>query len=271
MPHSAKSVAAKPLIDLHCHILPGIDDGPQAMEDSVELARAFERDGIRTVAATPHLREDHPRVRADELEGRCRRLEQELRRVGLQLGIVPAGEVDIVWGLEAQEDELRQVSFAQRGTDLLVETPSGPLPSNFEDLLFRLTIRGYRILLAHPERNPTFQRDPRRLTALAERGALVQVMATSLAPGPGRARSTRMARSLVTEGLAHVLASDAHGPDIPGRMDLATGLQIARKLVGPHADWMVMDAPAAVLAGEPLPPRPSRRKSWWRGWLGSPR
>jgi protein-tyrosine phosphatase len=259
------------LIDLHCHILPGIDDGPQAMEDSVELARALEGDGIRIVAATPHLREDHPRVRAHELEGRCRRLEQELRQAGVQLRVVPAGEVDIVWGLEAQEDELRQVSFAQRGTDLLVETPYGPLPSNFEEMLFRLTIMGYRILLAHPERNPSFQQDPRRLAALADRGALVQVMATSLCARPGGAPSARLARALVRDGLAQVLASDAHGPEMPDRMRLAAGLQAARKLVGPRADWMVTGAPAAVLAGEPLPSRPAVRRNWWRGRLGSMR
>lgn len=240
------------------------------MEQSVELARMLERDGVRAAAATPHLREDHPRVRAGELAHRCHLLEEELRRAGVQLLLVPGGEVDILWGLEAQEDELRLVSFAQRGRDLLVETPYGPLPSNFEELLFRLTVKGYRVLLAHPERNPSFQQDPRRLATLAERGVLVQVTATSLSGRPGRSRSGRMARWLVREGLAHVLASDAHGPDIPGRMPLAAGLRVARELVGPRADWMVTDAPAAVLAGEPLPPMPSGRRRNWRGRLVSP-
>jgi protein-tyrosine phosphatase len=258
------------LIDLHCHILPGVDDGPSAMEQSVELARLLERDGVRVAAATPHLREDHPRVRPGELAGRCAVLEKELRCAGLQLVLVPGGEVDIFWGLEASEDELRLVSFAQRGKDLLVETPYGPLASNFEEMLFVLTVRGYRILLGHPERNPSFQEDPGRLAALAERGALVQVMATSLWGRPARSPSGRLARSLVRKGLAHVLASDSHGPNVPGRAPLAAGLHVARELVGPRADWMVTDAPAAILAGQPLPPMPSGRRRKWRRRLMSP-
>jgi protein-tyrosine phosphatase len=253
------------LIDLHCHILPGIDDGPAATEESVELARALERDGVRTAAATPHLREDHPRVRVVELADRCRLLEEELRRNAVKLLLVPGAEVDIVWGLEAQDDELRLASFAQRGKDLLIETPYGLLPSNFEEMLFGFAVKGYRLLLAHPERNASFQGDPRRLGDLVKRGVLIQVMATSLSAPLGRSRPGRLARSLVGEGLAHVLASDVHGSTVPGRVPLSAGVRVARALVGPRADWMVMDAPAAVLAGEPLPPMPSVTRSKWRG------
>jgi protein-tyrosine phosphatase len=252
------------MIDLHCHILPSVDDGPRSIEQSVELGRLLERDGVRTAAATPHLRDDHPDVRAGELADRCRRLEEELRRASVQLRIVPAAEVDIVWGLEAKEDDLRLASFAQRGTDLLVETPYGPLPSNFEELLFHLTVKGYRILLAHPERNPSFQEDPKRLAALVRRGVLVQVTATSLFARPRPARSARLAKWLMMEGMVHVLASDAHGPDLPTRVSLAAALRVVRELVGPRADWLVTDGPAAVVAGEALPPMPFGRQRSWR-------
>jgi protein-tyrosine phosphatase len=258
------------MIDLHCHILPAVDDGPRLIEQSVELARLLERDGVRAAVATPHLRDDHPGVLAGELADRCRLLEEELRRAGVKLQIVPGGEVDIVWGLEAQEDDLRRVSFAQRGKDLLVETPYGPLPSNFEELLFRLTVKGYRILLAHPERNPSFQEDPKRLAALVRRGVLTQVTATSLFGRARHSRSGRLAKWLMREGIVHVLASDAHGPDIPGRVSLLAALRVVRELVGPSADWLVTDAPAAVLAGEPLPPTPFGRQRSWRERLVSP-
>jgi protein-tyrosine phosphatase len=89
-------------------------------------------------------------------------------------------------------------------------------------------------------------------------------MATSLC-GAGRSRTGRLARALVSEGLAHVIASDAHGPTVPGRMPLSAGVRVARDLVGPRADWMVTDAPAAVIAGEPLPPTPSTTRRKWRG------
>jgi protein-tyrosine phosphatase len=255
------------LIDLHCHILPGLDDGPGAIEESVELARMLERDGVTTAAATPHLREDHPRVHTGELGSRCRDLEEELRIAEVQLALVPGAEVDIVWGLEAQEDELRLASLGQRGSDLLVEMPYGPVPSNFEELLFRLAVKGYRILLAHPERNATFQEDPNRLAALAKRGVLVQVIASSLCGRPGSSRSSRLARWLIRENLAHVLASDVHGPTVPTRMPLSAGVRVVRELVGARADWMVTDAPAAVLAGEPLPSMPSSTRRTWRSRL----
>jgi protein-tyrosine phosphatase len=251
----SRGLAQRGLTDLHCHILPALDDGPRSVEESVELARLLERDGVRTAVATPHLRDDHALVSPRELAERCLLLEQELRRARVQLQIVPGGEIDIVWGLDAREDELRLVSLAQRGKDLLVETPYAPLTSNFEALIFRLGIKGYRILLAHPERNPTFQHVPDRLAALARRGVLIQVTSTSLCRRRS-SRSGRLARWLLREGLVHVLASDAHGPDLPGPMPLAAGLRMARELVGPAADWLVTDAPAAVLAGQPLPPMP---------------
>jgi protein-tyrosine phosphatase len=258
------------VIDLHCHILPGIDDGPTSLDESVELARLFESDGVRTVAATPHLRADHPGVVPGELGERCADLTEALRRAGVRLEVVPAGEVDLFWALDAAPDDLRLASFAQRGTDLLVETPYGPLASTFEDHLFRLTVQGFRVLLAHPERNPTFQDIPERLAELVRRGILVQVTAASLTRPPRRSRSARCARRLLGEGLVHVLSSDAHGPAALDRAPLPAGCAVAREIVGPRADWLCVDAPRAVLAGAPLPSPPlvgaSRltRGSWFR-------
>jgi protein-tyrosine phosphatase len=116
-------------------------------------------------------------------------------------------------------------------------------------------VRGYRTLLAHPERNPTLNREPTRLTELVGRGVLLQVTADALVPRPMASRSRRLARSLVADGIAHVLASDAHASR--ERDPLNAGLTEARGLVGAHADWMVEEAPAAILAGDALPPRPA--------------
>jgi protein-tyrosine phosphatase len=245
------------VIDLHCHILPGIDDGPKSAADALELARRLAGDGVRAVAATPHLRDDHPRVRADELADRCEDLRESLRAAAIDLDVIAGAEVDLVRALEASDEELRLASFGQRGEDLLLEAPYGPLPTSFEEQIFRLAVRGYRIVLAHPERNPSLQRDPARLSELVRRGVLLQVTLHSLLRRPTRSRSTELARSLVAEGTAHVLASDAHGPRGARRERLRAGLAEARALAGPYADWMVDDAPAAILAGEPLPQSPA--------------
>jgi protein-tyrosine phosphatase len=245
------------VLDLHCHILPGIDDGPSDIEESLELARDMAADDVRAVAATPHLRHDHPGVVPAELAQRCRELEERLRAEGIELRVVPGGEVDVIWGLEASDDDLRLASYRQHGKDLLVETPYGPLPSTFEEMLFKLTLRGFRLTLAHPERNPTFHREPERVAALVERGTLVQVTASSLARPPKRSRSAALARKLVVEGNAHVIASDMHGAIAPDRPTLRAGSEVALELVGSaRTRWLVWEAPSAILKGESLPPQP---------------
>jgi len=245
------------LIDLHTHLLPGIDDGPATMSDSVELAGHLWADGTRGVAATPHIRPDHPDVYPHELSGLASELEDELRANGIELGVVHAGEVDLAWGLEASGEDLRAVSYRGLGKDLLVETPYGPLTSNFETLLFGLAVKGYRILLAHPERNPTFQEDPQRVERLSANGTLLQVTASSLTRPSRTSRSAKLARRLIEGGHAHVVASDSHGAAAPGRTGLAEGTRAAEGLVGKaRAGWMVEAVPRAILQGEPLPQAP---------------
>jgi protein-tyrosine phosphatase len=245
------------VLDLHCHILPGIDDGPSSMEESLVLARAMAADDVRAVAATPHLRPDHPGVVPSELAGRCRELQEELEKAGLPLQVIPGGEVDVLWALEATDAELGLASYLQRGSDLLVETPYGPLPSTFEEMLFKLTVRGFRVMLAHPERNPSFHRDYERLGELVRRGTLVQVTASSLARSPKDSRSAALAHKLVRDGMAHVIASDMHGAAVPGRPSLRAGSEVALGLVGnARTRWLVWEAPSAILQGTPLPPPP---------------
>src|SRR4029453_812823 len=89
------------MIDLHSHILPDLDDGPANLAQSLQLGRPAEADGIQIVAATPHLREDHPRVRPSELAGRCAQLNDALAEAEIALEIVPGGELDVLWVLDA--------------------------------------------------------------------------------------------------------------------------------------------------------------------------
>lgn len=243
------------MVDLHSHALPGIDDGPPDMDASVALAVAAAADGTRTLAATPHARADHPKVRLGELHSLCRELKHRLP-AGTDLTIVPGAECDLTWAHEASDDQLLLASLGQRGHDLLLETPYGPLPPTFEDLVFRLSVRGYRLLLAHPERNRTFQGDPDRLAALVSRGVLVQVTALSLASSNRRSRTRAFAHMLVERGLAHVIASDAHSAT-GNRAPLSAGVAAAARIDPERARWMVTDAPAAILAGEELPRPPS--------------
>lgn len=245
------------MIDLHSHLLPGIDDGPDDMEGTVALARAVAADGTRTIAATPHCREDHPRVNPAQLAARTNDVRERLAAEGLELDVVQGGEVAITWAAAASDDDLRRVSYGGRGTDVLIETPHGPLQATFDMSLESVVLRGYRVLLAHPEVNPTFQSEPDRLRDLARRGTLLQVTARSLLGGNRAGAATQLARSLVADGTAHVLASDAHSAGSFRPPELAAGVAAAAALVGEaRADWMAGDAPAAILAGAELPQAP---------------
>lgn len=245
------------MIDLHSHLLPGIDDGPPDVEHSLELARAAAEQGTRVLAATPHLRGDFPDVHPDELPSRCDAIRRAIAEAGIELEVAQGGEAGVMWAVNARDEDLRAATYGARGSDLLVETPYGGLADNFEGMLFSLADRGYRLLLAHPENNPTFQRSPARLERLIERGVLLQVTARSLIR-PERKRGPRpLAESLVRDGLAHVLASDAHSGRQLRPPALGAGRDAAAELVGEaRARWMVEDAPAAILAGEPLPDPP---------------
>jgi protein-tyrosine phosphatase len=244
------------MIDLHAHVLAGVDDGPATADESVELARRAVADGVATLAATPHLRDDHPGVAPGELAGRRTELQRRLADEGVALRLVTGGELDLSWALDAPDDALELVSYDQRGSDLLVETPYGELPRDFERVLDAIRRRGYRLLLAHPERNPSFQRSPERLAKLADGGVLVQLTAAALAASP-KSRARRFALAAVSEGVAHVIASDAHGFATAERPRLSEGVAVASELDRGRAQWMVTEAPAAVLAGAPLPPPPT--------------
>ena len=244
------------MIDLHAHILPGIDDGPDRIDDSIALGRAAEEAGTHLIVATPHKRSDHPRVRLEELSDRCSVLDRALAVEGIGVRILPGAEVDLLWARAASPDELRLATYAQQGTDMLLETPYVPLPQSFSSLLARITDQGIRVLLAHPERNPTFQRDPQLVKDLVDRGVLVQVTAMSLVDGGKASRSRGVAEWLVERGAVHVVASDAHTEGPWRGPDLRPALQALRTLSPARLEWMVHEVPQAIVAGEPLPPAP---------------
>jgi protein-tyrosine phosphatase len=244
------------LVDIHAHVLPGIDDGPASIEESVAMIAAAVETGITTLAATPHLRGDFPDVRVGEI---ARRL-QELRAASPdahRIELVTGAEVALTWAVNADDDELRLASYGQRGTDLLVESPSTPL-FMLERMLQMLQTKGFRITLAHPERSQEFQQKPERLERLAADGILLLVNAESVLGDGSGSRIRRFARQLCSQGLAHELASDAHrgsGWRPIGR--LAQARELLDELVGPaRAEWMASAVPAAILQGSPLPTEP---------------
>ena len=249
------------MLDLHSHILPGLDDGVATLEESVELARMSVRDGVRLIAATPHVRSDYPTT-PEEMEHGVELVRRALARAQVELEVVHGGELDLDRLPRLGPEELRRFSYAQRGRFVLLEFPYTGWPRPLELALAQLGSAGFRALLAHPERNRSVQERPERLEPLVEAGALVQVTAASLDGRLGR-RAATAAKRLLELRLAHVLASDAHGPDVRG-----AGLTMAREAVPDErlSRYLTEDAPAAILAGEDPGPPPAatrRRKRFW--------
>ena len=183
-----------------------------------------------------------PRVIVEQISAACRALQQHVPPAW-NLQIVPGGEVDLLWAHEATDEQLRHASYNGRGTDLLVETPYGPLTDSFERGLFALADRGYRLLLAHPELNSSLQRAPERLEALVEGGVLLQVTGASLLRAPGDSASAKLARRLVEHELAHVIASDTRTGGAWRPSEMLAAHRAARQLAPHRASWMVTAAP----------------------------
>jgi len=248
------------VIDLHSHLLPGLDDGSPDLAAAVELARECVAGGVTVMACTPHLRSDFPAVRVGDLAGAVRALQSALDAAGVALRVVSGGEVDVLWAQGASDEDLALASYGGRGTDLLVETPYGELPPIFEDLLFKIRVRGFRVLLAHPERNRSFQADVGRLLRLVEGDVLVQVTAASVVGG---GRAGKLATRLIADGHAHVIAGDLHRAG-GSRASLR---EAVAAVDGARGAWMTEAVPAAILEGRPLPPPPVPAAAARRGWF----
>jgi protein-tyrosine phosphatase len=250
-------------VDIHAHVLPGIDDGPSELDGSLAMLRAAAASGITSIVATPHLRSDFPDVHVRELGDRCASLRAVIETDGLDLTLAGGAEVALHWALEAADDDLRLATYGQRGSDVLIETPATTV--GLDALLYELRARDFRVTLAHPERSLTFQGDPSLLGALVEQGVLLQINAATLVNGR-RAPSSRLAEYICLNGLAHALASDGHRAQSWRPVTLlAQAVEAASALLGPErARWMTTDAPAAILAGHELPDAPplitSRRR-----------
>jgi protein-tyrosine phosphatase len=252
---SASPAGAHAVIDLHTHILPGLDDGAHTIEHAVAMARAAISDGVTAVAATPHVRDDYP-TSADEMHAGVEQVRAALRDAAVPLRLLPGGEIAFDRLALLAVEELARFGLGGNPDYLLVEFPYYGWPLGLDDQLRGLLARGVVPVLAHPERNGEVQADPERLRPLVELGALCQVTAASIEGRLGRgARSAGMA--LLDGGLAHVLASDAHAPHVRG-IGLTAALDALRD--DALGRWLTADVPAAIVAGEWLPPRPPGKR-----------
>ena len=248
------------MIDLHSHILPGLDDGARSLDESVAIAEAAVAAIAVMPSATPHVRGDYPTT-PEAMEERLAAVRAALAERAIPLELVGGGEIAVDQLGALSPEALRRLTLGGGGRYLLVEVPYAGWPLDLRDRLFELQVGGVTPILAHPERSAELRAAPERLRELVEAGAFVQVTAASL-EGRAGSRVRAAAAAFVRDGLAHLIASDAHAPDVRG-----VGMSAAARAVDDErlAAWLTEEVPAAILKGEAPPPPPAAgaRRRWW--------
>lgn len=238
-------------VDVHCHCLPGIDDGPSSMEESIELCRRLVKDGFTTVIATPHQLGHYDQENSgDKVRGAVKELSAALMKEDVPLEILPGADVRVDERILAMLDKGDVLTLADRRRHLLLELPHelmiDPLP-----LMDQLAQRGVQPIISHPERHHVLRRSPKVLRSWASCGVLVQVTAGSLVGGFGQ-RAQAAAWSMIYDGLVDLVATDAHDsrrrpPCMSSAIDAIcqlAGRETARRLC--------IANPQRILDGEPI-------------------
>jgi protein-tyrosine phosphatase len=197
------------MIDLHCHILPGIDDGAKTFEDSIEMARLAVEEGITHILATPHHKNRNWNNEKEEVISLVKELQERLDAASVDLTIFPGQEIRI-YGELLQDIENEKILFIDEQQQyLLIEFPTSNIPTYTERLFYDLLSEGITPIVVHPERNREILEHPNRLKTLVDKGALAQLTAASYTGGFGK-QIQKISEQLVEANLVHIIASDAH-------------------------------------------------------------
>lgn len=256
-------------VDIHCHLLPGVDDGPGGWEETLAMAELAAADCVSTIVATPHQLGIYGANHGDEIRARSGRLQSLLDERGIPLRVLPGADVRIEPGLIAKIHSGEVVTLADQGRHVLLELPHEVyLP--LDRLLADVQAAGLTGILSHPERNAGIVARPSVVQSLVDQGCLIQITAAALTGGFGT-RVRHVAESLVKQGLVHFVATDAHGP----RSRPPVLSQAFRRVAGiagrDAAVEMFCRNPAAVVSGQEIVPgarkgSKPRRVAWlpWR-------
>jgi len=257
-----------PLVDMHCHLLAGVDDGPRDMDEALEMCAAAYAEGVRLMAATAHQNERWPNVSPDVIRGGAVKLQEALARRGVKMTVFPCAEVMAQPETTQHWRRGKILSVADRGQYLLLEVPRGI----FVDLLptaYRLHAAGIRPILAHPEREAEYLHEAGRIEEMIDAGCLVQVSSRSVTD-PKTKEDRNALRSWFQRGVVHFLGSDGHSPTRRPPC-LASAWREITRWVGPGlADRIASSNGLAAAHGLPLRVRRPQVRSmatWWTSRL----
>lgn len=198
------------MIDIHCHILPNVDDGPSHMTESIKMVEQAMREGITTIIATPHHMNSSYINKKDSILEAVDRLNEEIHSLGLALNIVPGQECRIYGQLVEDYHKGDILPLAGSNKYIFVEFSSNSVPRYAKQLFYDIQMTGLLPIIVHPERNSKIIESPDILYDFVNSGVLTQITASSLTGHFGK-KIKRFTEDLIDFNLTHFLASDAHG------------------------------------------------------------
>jgi len=261
------------VIDLHCHILHDLDDGPETVAESMQMVQAFEQSGYHIVVATPHMVPGTTWMPStNRIKAQVADLNRAIKDEGMKLRIVSGMEIALDPQILELLDEDRLLPLGSSSC-LLIEPSFQQLPLGWEQIIFSIMAKGYSILLAHVERCDQLATNPKLVDKLLRAGVYLQVDWGSFLGQYGRTVG-RTAQFLAQKGHIHCLASDSHHHGVHNLARVQTaGAKLAKMIGQENLHRITVENPRSVLRGEILRPMSMsgemtgrRKKRWWRFW-----
>lgn len=235
------------MIDIHSHILPGLDDGSPDMETSIKMARIAISEGITKMIATPHFIEDDKELDRGEVIDKVKQLNLEFSERNLDLEIFPGEEVFLTPNIVRLYEEGKIITLCDQNRYVLVELPLMSLPTYCMDIIYSFKLKGITVIIAHPERNREIARDQELLKEFIKIGALVQVNSLSLTGVFGR-KAKYAAEKIVRSGMTHFIATDCH----TARSRSPRIKKALNNIPQSGAKLMLFDNPNRIIKGEDI-------------------
>ncbi|WP_408008274.1 tyrosine-protein phosphatase [Pseudalkalibacillus sp. A8] len=248
------------MIDIHCHILPGVDDGAANLEHSLEMAKKAVDEGITTIIATPHYNAHFQNSRSS-IEQAVTKLNDVLQEEGINLQILPGQEPRINAELLEQLKNQEILTLCNQNKYVHIELPSNHIPKYTQSLLYEIQIQGITPIIVHPERNVEIIENPDVLFDLVNEGVLTQVTSSSLIGNFGK-NIQKFSYQLIEHDLTHFIASDAH--NISSRaFHLRGAYEQVEKEFDIKTRYQLQENPVLLINGETImtnPPKPIKKK-----------
>ncbi len=253
------------MIDLHCHVLPGVDDGAPLLAETLDMARTAVKNNIDTIVATPHTLNGFYVNKWENIVSLTSTVQKAFDSDNIPITLYPAMEAQACPELFGALEKGQAATINDNSRYLLLEFPPFSMPPGSQDFIYKLRLQGITPVIAHPERHLILQNDLKQLYGLVMQGALCQLTALSITGSLGSA-VRKSAEQMIKTGLAHVIATDAHSND-QRILALTSAVDVAADILQDYsrAEKMVTTTPAAIIAGEDvkLDEPVLGGKKWW--------